>query len=162
MEKEFFCPICQSNIENPSDPIVYNPICSKCGNRTLLVDDLSSYVAVENGKGGYEIFTINLEPNANPSAWVEIWTNEDGYKRLVSKLTRDKAVTVTKNDSQLSLEYSRNGCEFSISYVPCVDYLMNSYSDGDPFVEFSFVQKDDPDFKLYKDELARLCFILRK
>ena len=160
MREELFCLECGTRLEKRLLP-PENQHCYVCGKKSLLVENLSNWVKVEK-KNGEKIFLyIHYAPRRIPNTWVELWSNKDGYNKLVALLTHDPDVSVIRNDkSREEFEYMRNGYGFQISYIPYVSDLVNPWWDGEPFIEFTFVKKDNPAFPIYWDELQKLCLLL--
>ena len=161
MSEQHYCVVCGRKIE---DPTKVGGRCPGCGEESFFVSDPSRWFRIRKSNGKNDFCFLNFAPRRIPSTWVEIWTDKNGYDKLVEVLSRDKRVTVIKNDtSYRSFEYTRDGCggcEFSLNFIGYVDYLIDPFWDGDPFVEFEFVQKDDPKFEIYRQELTRIHTIL--
>lgn len=162
MRDELFCVICESKKEDISDNKVYNDICPKCGNATLYVEDLSSWICIKKINTNYDdIFYISSTRGGY--TWIEIYKGEEKYKKLVNILVSQDDVEVLENDPHGRFVYNRNGHKFQIILIHYVDYLLSQYDlwDGKPFIEFEFVKKDDPNFEIYKQELKMISDVLQ-
>ena len=161
MREELFCLECGARLEKRLLP-PENQHCYVCGKNSLLVENLSDWVSVKKKNGEKAFFYIQYAPRCIPNTWVELGTNKDGYNKLVTLLTQDPEVSVIRNDkNREEFEYMRSGYGFQISYIPYVSDLIDPWWDGEPFIEFTFVKKDNPAFPIYWDELQKLFLLLR-
>ena len=163
MEKKLFCPLCGASVDNEEDRMAYFAVCSSCGNKTYYVNDPEKWIYVENSDylGIHSFLNIHYAPRLQPNTWLELYAKAEEYDKLVDRLKKDEGITITKNDvSSRDFYYTRNGYEFSIRFISYVDCFIDPWWDGETFIEFAFVKKDHPDYKVYKAELELICSIL--
>ncbi len=158
MKNELFCAVCGVKKECASK-YLDGGICPNCGTDTYFVRNISKWVYINSNKRGCQFFFI--ETNRGGQSWVEIYEGEEKYNKLVNALLLQKDVTVIKNGYG-TLNYSRGGHKFQIILIRYVDYLLAQYDlwDGNPYIEFGFVEKNRPDFEVYREELQRICNLL--
>ena len=109
-----------------------------------------------------------IHTNNSGDCWVEIcyyqtptaftMVNKEIFNALIGHLAKKHGFPLPKDCEKFHYTVSDN--HFSLDYIPYVDYLIDPWWDGDPFIEFSFVKKSDPRFDAYKKELTAILEFL--
>jgi len=101
--------------------------------------------------------------NKSGDRWLELWGELEDYKALEELILDDQSNKMVERNVlgyKNNIKYMRNGCEFYLYYIEYVDPWIDPHWDGDPFIEFGFVEKGHPKFEMYVAEGLRLSKII--
>ena len=159
MNKDLFCVICGAKQDNQCDTDSLSGVCPHCGKNTIYVSDLLKWFALKNKDGEEDFFYIFT--NNCDDFWVEIYEDNNKFHDLVNALVLQKDVKVIKKDKDVDfLQYKRKGHLFEIRYLWYGRFLIDPLWNGKPIIAFSFVRKDNPEYKIYMEEFLRIRSLL--
>ena len=159
---DVFCAICKAKKEDIDQNENIN-ICPQCGKETLFVGDPSRWIYIENnGLECVQKFFFIFKDNSE-HIWVEIYVGIQEFHKILKELVLQTDVIADKkeNDTE-TFTYVRNRNQFELTFVDYVSDLIDPWWDGEPFIEFKFVDGDDLRLEAYKEELSTICSILNK
>ena len=157
MEENFFCLNCGAMKKGVSEGGIFEDDCLECGKNTFFARNPDIWLCV--GEGEHKAIFVPMRDNSNNN-WVELYRSEKEYMKLVYTLTGQDDVRIVEWKSDNTFKYIRNGYDFEMSYVTNVDCWIDPWWDGEEFISFKIVEKNHPDFEIYKKELTGICRIL--
>ena len=156
MSEDRFCLVCGANLD---ESVGHSGICPHCGKYSLFVSDQTYWFHMERNDGKDDFFYI-FRTKAN-DIWVEIYDDEEKFIKLVNALLIQKDVKIIEKEKDVNwLKYKRKGHIFEIRFLSNGRSLIDPLWMGEKIIALTFVKKDNPKFKIYKKELARLCSLL--
>ena len=157
MEENFFCLNCGAMKKGVSEGGIFEDDCLECGKNTFFARNPNIWICV--GEGEHKAIFVPMRDNSNNN-WVELYRSEKEYMKLVYTLTGQDDVRIVEWKNDNAFKYIRNGYDFEMSYVTNVDCWIDPWWDEEDFISFKIVEKNHPDFEIYKKELTGICRIL--
>lgn len=128
-------------------------------NITIIDDERDYYFNVQKEDNTITSFYID---HNKISKWIEFYGEYSVFKsleleiicnpRTEIKVSKGIENNFKREQFNTKINYSCGEYDFELSYIDNVDPWIDPFWDGKPYIEFSFVSKDHPDFEIYVKE----------